>query len=356
MSDDLKDLLEGYSVPTTRYRPNLLDIAGFPRRETVYSRLVAFFLSPAQGHGIHEEWLQALANLTRLDLGSVESVETEVNTKQGTFIDILVTTSTAVVAIENKVDAWLYNPLANYLEHAKSLVQGTVRIPYLMVLSRVHQEPGDVPFLGIRYQELATQLRHLIPDTGVVDPYYRGVFEHTLAAIERLSPQGDLAMDTEYLQLYRTHKAAVESLLQRHRALLALTNQLAGRLRDSMQERGLKNVKKTWLYRHGDAQETTVVDFEPVDGLQLAVDVYHQLSGVQVCLFDRSGSIDGITRIEARFALPSFHVKTIPAIDRRPRYYRSGVIPLDRYDEFFPELIDLIVQTDQAVTRFREGA
>lgn len=45
---------------TEATRPNIFRIAGFPRRETVSSNVLAYFFDPAEGHGLKDLMLKAL--------------------------------------------------------------------------------------------------------------------------------------------------------------------------------------------------------------------------------------------------------------------------------------------------------
>jgi hypothetical protein len=89
-----------------------LELGGFPHYERVISNFLAFFLDPNAEHKMGNMVLQAIQNL--LDIAETLSdalVETE-----SANIDILVSSTSHVIAIENKiyhhVDA---NPFASYV-------------------------------------------------------------------------------------------------------------------------------------------------------------------------------------------------------------------------------------------------
>lgn len=97
-------------------RPNIFRIAGFPRRETVSSNVLAYFFDPAEDHGLKDMMLKALLPTIHkedMDVSDV-SVSTEVSTGKNNRIDILLDLPELSIAIENKVDAGLYNDLADY--------------------------------------------------------------------------------------------------------------------------------------------------------------------------------------------------------------------------------------------------
>ncbi len=97
-------------------RPNIFRIAGFPRRETVSSNVLAYFFDPAEDHGLKDMMLKALLRTIHkedMDVSDV-SVSTEVTTDKNNRIDILLDLPELSIVIENKVNAGLYNDLADY--------------------------------------------------------------------------------------------------------------------------------------------------------------------------------------------------------------------------------------------------
>jgi len=99
----------------------LLDIARFPRRETVISNLFSYYLKENEEHGFHRLFLDALlrcmvqknglAENEMLTYNSTYSVRREINS-----IDLLIEDKESkwAIIIENKVDHWLHNRLDNY--------------------------------------------------------------------------------------------------------------------------------------------------------------------------------------------------------------------------------------------------
>ncbi|MGO5374880.1 PD-(D/E)XK nuclease family protein [Bifidobacterium thermophilum] len=97
-------------------RPNIFRIAGFPRRETVSSNVLAYFFDPAEDHCLKDMMLKALLRTIHkedMDVSDV-SVSTEVSTDKNNRIDILLDLPELSIVIENKVDSGLNNDLADY--------------------------------------------------------------------------------------------------------------------------------------------------------------------------------------------------------------------------------------------------
>lgn len=125
----------------TPVRPvNVFELSGFPRWETVASRVFAYFLDPRDPrHGLGSLAADALLELldgattiavngnpsrqinTAFAVGSSEwIVETEATTDDGNRIDILMTNDEhdMAIIIENKLDAPVTNPFASYAMRA----------------------------------------------------------------------------------------------------------------------------------------------------------------------------------------------------------------------------------------------
>ena len=97
-------------------RPNIFRIAGFPRRETVSSNVLAYFFDPAEDHCLKDMMLKALLRTIHkedMDVSDV-NVSTEVTTDKNNRIDILLDLPELSIVIENKVDSGLNNDLADY--------------------------------------------------------------------------------------------------------------------------------------------------------------------------------------------------------------------------------------------------
>lgn len=114
--DAIAGFTEEPASSTEPTRPNIFRISGFPRRETVSSNVLAYFFDPSEGHGLKDMMLKALLRIIHkedMDVSDV-SVATEESTDKNNRIDILLDLPDISVAIENKVDAGLYNDLADY--------------------------------------------------------------------------------------------------------------------------------------------------------------------------------------------------------------------------------------------------
>lgn len=122
-------------VPITEIETkNIFDLSGFPHYETVWSNLYAYFLKDDEEHGLKDLFLSALLSLINKqtlifqNLKSFDSfsVEREIITKNGNYIDLLIyqedenSTIQNAIIIENKVNAALNNDLSEYFNSIKA--------------------------------------------------------------------------------------------------------------------------------------------------------------------------------------------------------------------------------------------
>ncbi len=133
-------LVGGVSLPERRPDPvNVFTMSRFPRRETVASNVLAFFLDPLGPHRLGTAIVDALAAavgasptlsrngvtgrvMTGDELSAVDdwTIETEAVTRDLKRIDILLTSQTLdfAIAVENKLDAAVANPFESYVTRA----------------------------------------------------------------------------------------------------------------------------------------------------------------------------------------------------------------------------------------------
>lgn len=126
----LKDIASKLAAAPKR-RKNLLDIAGFPRWETVNSNILAFYLDEQEEHNFKRLFLDSLLELVRESEPFKEMDATVFDTpyqveRETNHIDILIQGVGEdgeipwAIIIENKIDQWLYNPLDTYWNSTKA--------------------------------------------------------------------------------------------------------------------------------------------------------------------------------------------------------------------------------------------
>ena len=119
--DEFEELPGRISRPQT-----FMEIGGYPHYENVCSNFLAFFFGPQDSHGLGSLFLDALVGSVGIadgegGLGGDVTVEREVVTEAGNRIDLLITSDSHAVLIENKIFAAVANPFEDYAAYLRSL-------------------------------------------------------------------------------------------------------------------------------------------------------------------------------------------------------------------------------------------
>lgn len=202
--------LRGYPTETTGSdtapdRPNVFRIAGFPDREMVSSNVLAWLFDPAESHGLGPLVLGSLLALTGHDRAAATDarVETETTTSSGKRIDILAVMPGLAVAVENKVNAGLYNDLGDYRGSAAEAEPDGDAIVVVLSRNRIDYRPDSrrewgltegVDLFYVTYDELFDAILDGL-GAAVMDADPRGV-DLLTQYIDNYSPErNEKAMD-----------------------------------------------------------------------------------------------------------------------------------------------------------------
>jgi hypothetical protein len=193
-------------VPTSDHKPvkTLLEVAGVSERERVWSNILAFLLDPNEKHQMGDVVLKALVELHSRGkayssgaFGAVK-VETEVNTKNGKLLDLVIQTDPLVVGIENKINASDYNDFRDYSDHIDELAEAdhkddkaarTARdaIKILLNLRGIEPSPEHWDFESVTYNDFFKNLRqHLGPKILEADQRYLGYLIDFMTTVQNV--------------------------------------------------------------------------------------------------------------------------------------------------------------------------
>ena len=170
---NLQILIDSYTVHAIgdTEPPTLMEIAGFPHWENVYSNILGFLLNTKGAHGFGPLFIRSIVAAYRsycpiggLDPERVEAtdrVEREVSTATNKRIDLLIECADFLICIENKIRHGLHNDLREYREHCEKSgdgrpVLGIVLSPHSVTDQRRLQ---DHHFVSITYGDLVKQVR-----------------------------------------------------------------------------------------------------------------------------------------------------------------------------------------------------
>jgi hypothetical protein len=125
----LEDFLDHNVIPKIKKRPKtFLGIAKQPHYENVMSNIYAFYFKVEEVHNMQDLFINSLLEIiNESKLGSLKKVndiadyevETEISTKKGGRIDLLLSSQDHAIIIENKVYHTLNNDLEDYWTSTK---------------------------------------------------------------------------------------------------------------------------------------------------------------------------------------------------------------------------------------------
>lgn len=144
------------------YEPSIFAFGGRGYYENPTTDLLAFFLDPAQRHGLGDCFLRSL--LSCLDAPSLPQTglrlppQREVTTAGGNRIDLLLHGEDWLLVLENKIMHSQMNPFADYEQHARSLATKHSNPPLYVVLSPSGKSSRR-GWLGLSYARLIKALR-----------------------------------------------------------------------------------------------------------------------------------------------------------------------------------------------------
>ena len=215
--------------------PTLMEIAGFPHWENVYSNILKFLIDTNEVHGFGSLFLRSIlaaygANCPNDVSPSVRSIERtdrvdrEVTTKNRKRIDILIHCSDVVICIENKIGARVSNDLAEYRRHCAELRRSVIGI----VLSPTPVSQDDESrlkengFANVMYKDLVTEVRKRMG--GYLGPHntqYQYLLFDFLEQADRLKRSIMVSEEQmKFLEFWRRNERQIGNMLENCDALL----------------------------------------------------------------------------------------------------------------------------------------
>lgn len=210
--------------------PTLLEIAGVQHQELPASNILVFYLDPAQPHGLGGTVLAALLDVVGYsDAASIQqsTVETEVVTKEGKRLDLVIDTPDVLICIENKIYHTPINPFKIYRRYLEQHSRGRRWIGILLALQEQAPSADFAGFQPISYPRFFTAVRERIADAAATarEPYLTFLHDF-IQTIDDLSRE--TTMDAATLAFFRDHQADVDQML-------VLTMQLREEMRRKLQ-------------------------------------------------------------------------------------------------------------------------
>lgn len=279
---------EGVSVLASR-PATFLELTGRAHLEAVATNLLCFFLDPNAEHRLGHLFLDSL--LAGLAPGgmSVDSVRTEVTTRNGKRLDLVVEADTHVIGIENKVLAAAYNPWRDYRDHLRELA-GLEREPLLLLLA-VHPPSASQLEDFVRvvsYRELMARARGGLGRFAVDTPAEYVTFARDFIRTMENRYVGS-TMNPKMLELLREHPQAVQDLMtavnefRKHAA--QMTGQLGTTVMEALGDGWPQKVEpRSFASRLRGCQVFEVI----FPNASVAVDAYLTPEGWEISVHERS--------------------------------------------------------------------
>ena len=220
--DQFKALLAVFKeLPRTPQRdPTILEILGYPysKWENAYSNTLAFFLNPnpRSEHGFGPLFLESLLSVAGYE-AIQDGEEVEVNREEITGtrkqIDLVISTDTLIVGIENKIYHPIHNDFEDYGRHLAEKANGRCVCKILLGLNLPNDDQELYGFKPITYQEyFAEVLRRIGPAIiGSKDRYLRFALE-VIETVQHLM-EGS-AMDKVMIDFFKEKQEDIEDLVQ----------------------------------------------------------------------------------------------------------------------------------------------
>ncbi len=219
--------------PTLQRDPTTLELSGYPHLENVYSNILAFFLDPEREHGFGPLFLESLLSVAKCEAiqdGEKVEVNREEITETRKQIDLVISTDTLIVGIENKIYNPLHNDFEDYGRHIAKSANGRRVCKILLGLKWKLPEDGRglSGFKPITYQDYFDEVLQQIGPTliGSSDRYLQFALE-VIETVKHLT-EGS-AMKPEMLAFFQKNEEGVNSLLQK---VKNLKDEMRNRVKD----------------------------------------------------------------------------------------------------------------------------
>ena len=269
-----------------------MDVAGFPSRENVCSNILAFYLNPAEEHGMGDLLLTSLfrmCGLKKEEFPPTEQVriQREYGTDERKRIDLVISHPDFTIGIENKIYHWLANDLEHYAGQLTQLTAGSHE-PHKIVLG-LHPIPGLLSggFHSHTYRDFWTHVRKgLGPRINSANPKWLTHLIDFMANTENLTGSTFEIKPTD--RFFIDHEALIARMTADHNEFLTRLTQRVIELKTLMSESGKSQflIKDPWIH----ASRVLVFDLLPGNRESVTLDLCLYPSGWELQIFGRSNS------------------------------------------------------------------
>ncbi|MEI7846362.1 MAG: PD-(D/E)XK nuclease family protein [Chloroflexota bacterium] len=185
-------LLESMPSNGVGFEPTFLEIAGYPHLENVTSNILKFFFDSWAKHGFKTLFLEALLESVGQPVNPADLVvdsrpKREAYTDVKTRLDLVISTPTLLIGIENKLFHKVINDLIGYKEYLHSKAHGRKVICILLSLNPVTDLDLLDGFIPVTYATLfANVRRHLEHHVAQTNQRYTTFLLDFIQTVENL--------------------------------------------------------------------------------------------------------------------------------------------------------------------------
>ena len=342
--DEINKFLESYVV--TRFDPpvNLFRIAGFPRRETVWSNMLKFYFDN-EHHRMNGFLALCFAKALGIkDIGEIDYAEREVSTRDGEAddagrIDLLVSGKETVFFIENKVDAVLNNDLQQYLSFTRSISDG--RNVFGVVLGRV----GDGVKEGIYYLNYKTLIRVVERDIHTViytaDKKCLDYFVDFIQNVKGVMG-ADMDFNEQFYKTFLKHEDVIFSIAENIQSMREYLKQKAREYHEIVRQIAPDASCSIWEGKNSILPYMGAVmyfDNKQTTGLKIFTDIHMSMEeGMRLELYARTNKVEAQKFISS--IIPEDIGKFL--LSEEGRYYSVKTYKLDMISAFEEEYLPIL--------------
>jgi hypothetical protein len=232
--ENIQDFLKEYSLLKHKKEAdlNFFQIAGFPHYENVSSNILSFYFNDEY---VLKSFLNCIPDY-KPSIDFVKEINREERTENNKRIDIVISTNKYIIGIENKINAWLYNPIDDYYSYLNSRAKNEGKELLLIILSKNKIE-SNTKYKNVLYKDFSNELKKYYPELlNRLGYKYFFLLTEYIANIEFL--EEGYSMNKEFIEIAKQddNLGKIEQIMSEG---IRLRNDLintAGRILNDLQE------------------------------------------------------------------------------------------------------------------------
>ena len=245
----LSEVSELYNKIPVREK-TFMDVSGYPHYENVCSNILAFYFNTIEEHNLNNLVINSLIkvlknnniNIEPIKENDIVKISREYTTLKGNRIDIVLENDSFVIGIENKLDAIVYNDLADYANTINSINKKSIKI--LLSLHNNSKICENTEFINITYSELCNQLNIDLLNYQENDNKWYIFLKEFIKNLENY--EGESEMEEEILNWLKENKKELDQLDEIKKIATKSIEKKVEELKNLLQEKLTVNFIKIW--------------------------------------------------------------------------------------------------------------